>query len=529
MNTLRGTGALMRLALRRDRVFLPIVLLIIWVMTYYSAVAVKDLYTTPEALILANEEANASTGVVAMYGHIVDTSSVGGVAANKLAMIDFLILAFLVIAVVRRHTRAEEESGRFELLGSTPVGRLAPLAAAVSLGVLVSLASGLVSAPLAIAGGWPSTGSFALGLAMVGVGVSFTVITAVAMQVSANTRTCSAWAYGALGAAFVLRMVGDVSWGHPWAALSWLSPLGWGQLVRPFDGDRFWVLLVPVVFAVAGLWVAVALQQRRDLGAGLMSDRPGPAEGAIETPFALAWRLTRGSVFGWFVTYLVLGVLMGSIIGSVGGLMSGGAEDLLRRMGGVGTMDQIYLTMVMALAGMGAAAFGVSCVMHLRADETTGQLEYVLSTPVRRATLPATYLIIALVGSVVLMAVLGAAAAGLHARSASSMGFWHEATAGLVMLPAVWVMTAVALLVVGWLPKWDWLGWATLAFVILVGEMGDLIGLPGWVRDISPFAHLPKLPVEAMDWTPVLIETALAIVFILVAVLGFRRRDIPVA
>jgi ABC-2 type transport system permease protein len=74
-----------------------------------------------------------------MYGHIYNTASVGGVAANKVAMLDFLTLAFLVIAIVRRHTRAEEESGRFELLGATPVGRLAPLGAAMILAAVTSV------------------------------------------------------------------------------------------------------------------------------------------------------------------------------------------------------------------------------------------------------------------------------------------------------------------------------------------------------------------------------------------------------
>ncbi|HEY8664955.1 MAG TPA: ABC transporter permease, partial [Propionibacteriaceae bacterium] len=118
-----GWRGLVRLAWRRDRIMIGVVLVCIWLLSYYSAVAVPQLYTTTDQLVAANSAANASTGVVAIYGHIYNTASVGGVAANKVAMLDFLTLAFLVIAIVRRHTRAEEESGRFELLGATPVGR----------------------------------------------------------------------------------------------------------------------------------------------------------------------------------------------------------------------------------------------------------------------------------------------------------------------------------------------------------------------------------------------------------------------
>ncbi|MHB1008871.1 MAG: ABC transporter permease, partial [Propionibacteriaceae bacterium] len=138
-----GWRGLVRLAWRRDRIMIGVVLVSIWLLSYYSAVAVPTIYTNRNELVTANAAANASTGVVAMYGHIYDTASLG-VAANKVAMLDFLTLAFLVNAIVRRHTRAEEESGRFELLGATPVGRLAPLGAAMVLAVSTSLVSGVV-------------------------------------------------------------------------------------------------------------------------------------------------------------------------------------------------------------------------------------------------------------------------------------------------------------------------------------------------------------------------------------------------
>src|SRR5664280_1430042 len=116
---------------------------------------------------------------------IYNTASVGGVAANKVAMIDFLTLAFLAIAIVRRHTRGEEESGRFELLGATPVGRLAPLGAAMILASVTSFLSGVVTIPAVIAGGWPVGGSILFGLAQVGVGLSFAGLTPRAPKIHA--------------------------------------------------------------------------------------------------------------------------------------------------------------------------------------------------------------------------------------------------------------------------------------------------------------------------------------------------------
>ncbi len=521
-----GWRGLLRLAWRRDRVMIIASLLVIWALTYYSAAAMPTLYSNTEQLMAANQAANESTGVVAIYGHIYHLDSVGGIGANKVAMLNFLVLSFLVIAVVRRHTRAEEESGRFELLGSTSVGRHAPLGAAVLLAILTSLVSGFVTIPASIAGGWPVAGSVLFGLAQAGVGLSFAGLTAVAVQLSSSNRACGGWIFGALGVAFVLRTIGDVSWNRQARVLSWASPLGWGQQVRYFDGDRAWPLVVPVLFLAVTLPVAGWLQGRRDLGAGLLADRAGSPTGTMGTPAALAWRLQRAGLVGWVITFVVIGALFGSIINTVGGFMTGSAGDILRKLGGVGSFNDIYLTLVAGMGSFGAAAFGVSALMRLRSEESTGHMETLLATPVTRRRFLASHLIIGFVGATGLVALLGVTMAGAHLTG--STGFWRESSPALAYLPAIWVMTAAVAVVVAWLPRVDWLGWALLAAVVVLGELGSLIGLPGWTLKISPFAHVPRIPVEPMSWTPELVMSLIAVGLVGLAVVGFRRRDMPV-
>ena len=522
-----GWRGLLRLVWRRDRVMISVSLLVVWVLSYYSAEAMKTLYTGTEQIVAANQAANTSTGVVAMYGHIYHLDSIGGIAANKLAMLDFLVLAFLVIAIVRRHTRAEEESGRFELLGSTSVGRDAPLGAAVVLAVVTSLVMGFVTIPAAIAGGWPFGGSTLLGLALAGVGLSYTGLAAIGVQLSSSYRACGAWIFGALGVSFVLRVIGDVSWDRTARVLSWFSPLGWAQQVRYFDGDRAWPLVVPVAFLLVCLAVAGRLQGRRDLGAGLLADRPGSPTSTMSSADALAWRLQRGGLIGWAITYLVLGILFGSIVNTVGGLMTGSATEMLRKLGGVGSFNDIYLTLVAGMAAFGAAAFGVSAVMRLRAEESTGHLETVLATRVTRSRFLLSHLLVALAGATLLAILLGLSMAAAHLSGSS--GFWREASPALAYLPAIWVMTAASAVVVAWVPRADWLGWGLIAGVVLLGELGALIGLPDWTLRISPFAHVPRVPVDPMTWTPEIVLTLVAAALVAVAFVGFRRRDLPVA
>ena len=521
-----GWRGLVRLAWRRDRIMIGVVLVSIWLLSYYSASVMPTLYATSSELVAANSAANASTGVVVMYGHVYDTASVGGVAANKVAMLDFLTLALLVIAIVRRHTRGEEESGRFELLGATPVGRLAPLGAAMIVATCVSFVSGVVTIPAVIAGGWPVAGSILFGLAQVGAGLSFAALTAVAVQLSSSYRACGAWIFGALGVTFVLRMLGDVNWDKPGRIIGWFSPLGWAQQTRYYDGDRAWPLILPVALFVVALAFAAWLQSRRDLGAGLLADRPGPATGKLGTPLGLAWRLQRSGFIGWLITYVILGGLFGGIVDTIGGLMTGPASDLLQKLGGVGTFNDIYLTLVGVMGGFGAAAYGIGSVMRLRTEESSGHLESVLATRVTRLRFFASHAIVAFVGATVLMAAMGLVMSAAH--TSASSGFWREASPALAHLPAVWVMIGAALVVVAWLPRSDWLGWALLVGIVFLGELGPLMNLPDWVQTISPFAHTPKIPIETMNWAPELVLTAITAALVGVAVAGYRRRGMPV-
>src|SRR5262245_55855850 len=146
--------------------------------------------------------------------------------------------------IVGRHTRAEEESGRDELLRASAVGRYAPMTAAllaslvanVLLGLFVALS--LISYPLAV----PE--AIALGLGLTLCGWVFTGTALLAAQLTSSTRSMYGLAGVVIGVSYTLRAVGDVS--NP--ALSWLSPIGWYQGMHPFSGVRWW----PALLLLAG-------------------------------------------------------------------------------------------------------------------------------------------------------------------------------------------------------------------------------------------------------------------------------------
>ena len=137
-----GAARLVRHAARRDRVLVAAWTLVLVAVCYSSAAATESLYPAVSDRVSAATAINASPSVVALYGPILDVRSLGEISMTKMTVLYAVFVALLLLVVVRRHTRTEEESGRAELLGGTAIGHDAPLAAAVSLGALISVAVG---------------------------------------------------------------------------------------------------------------------------------------------------------------------------------------------------------------------------------------------------------------------------------------------------------------------------------------------------------------------------------------------------
>ncbi|MPZ85209.1 MAG: ABC transporter permease, partial [Actinophytocola sp.] len=233
-----GTGALLRLAIRRDRIFASVWIVLFVVMAASSAAASQSLFTTLESRVRAASVVNDTPATLALYGRVFDPTSLGAVSMFKLGAMGAALVALVAIFTVVRHTRAEEESGRLELIGATVVGRYAALTAAMLLAVGTTLVLALLTALSLIGAGLPAAGALAFGLSWAGAGIAFAAVGAVTAQVTESARTANGLGAAVLAAAYLLRAAGDASGVDTSTWLSWLSPIGWAQQVRPFAGDR---------------------------------------------------------------------------------------------------------------------------------------------------------------------------------------------------------------------------------------------------------------------------------------------------
>jgi ABC-2 type transport system permease protein len=101
--------------------------------------------------------------------------------------------------------------------------------------------------------------------------------------------------------------------------------------------------------------------------------------------------------------------------------------------------------------------------------------------------------------------------------------------AALAQVPAAWVLAGLGVALIGLAPRLSALTWAALIVSVLLVELGVLFGLNQWVVDLTPFAHVPKLPGSAFTAAPVVWLTAVAVALGAVGLAGLRRRDMPVA
>ena len=533
---LANTGALARLAFRRDRIMLPAWVYVITAAIASNSYSLNKLYPTAAARADLVASGGQNPALVFLYGRLWG-DSLGAVSAWRYGVWAAIFAALMSIFLVIRHTRADEEAGRLELVGSAAVGRLAALTA----GLLVALAANMVLAVLLVVVlvvlGLPVAGSVAFALAITTCGVAFAAVAALAAQLAAGARAARGIAIGVLGAAYLLRAVGDASGAGGVSWLTWLSPLGWTELTRPYTSDQWWVLALPLALTAAAATGAYVLVVLRDHGAGLLPDRPGAAAASawLRSSFGLAWRLQRGTLYGWAAGFAFTFAASGAAAKGIGSLLGGSSQlrNAFTRLGGQAGITDAYLAAIMSLAGLAAAAYATSAVLRLRAEETGGQAEPLLATAIGRTRWGLSHIAVAVAGTAVLLAVAGVAAGlgyGLRTGSAGPE-VARLLGAGMAQLPASLTVAGAAVVLFGLLPRASVAGaWTVVGVLVLIALFGQVLRLSQPILDVSPFTHVPKLPGAAVTvhttGAPLLWLSLVVVALVAAGLAGLHRRDI---
>jgi ABC-2 type transport system permease protein len=302
--------------------------------------------------------------------------------------------------------------------------------------------------------------------------------------------------------------------------------------LRPFAGERWWVLIIPGLAGLLLVTTAFALSASRDVGAGILSAKPGPAAAAswLRSPLALAWRLQRGGLVGWIIGFIAIGSVLGTAADTLADLFAESPElaRLVEQLGGEEGLADAYVAAMLSVFAIIASAYGIQAALRLRTEEAASRASPLLAAAVPRWRWQGSHVLFAFLGPALLLLVGGIAIGIAYGISIDDVGGTLVDTLGgsLVQLPAVWVLSGVAVAIFGWAPRLTLLAWGSLVVVFLLAQLGPILQLDQWVMDISPFTHVPQVPGGELTAAPLLWLGAVAGALTLLGFTGFARRDV---
>jgi ABC-2 type transport system permease protein len=522
-----NTGRLSGFILRRDRIRIPIWLFALTFMTVLTAWSFTDLYSTDQdRQAIAETMKNPAMTAMVGPGYGLEDYTPGAMMAHQMLLFTAIAVAIMSILLVTRHTRADEEDGRIEMIRSLPTGRLSNISATILVLFAVNTVLAILIGFGLFALGIKSLdleGSLLYGAALGATGIFFAAVTALFAQLSENSRGTIGYSFAVLGIAYLIRAIGDVGNG----TLSWFSPLGWILGSEVYVNNYWWPIVMTAGVSIAIAALSLYLNGIRDLESGFLPSKPGRkhATPLLQSPLGLALRLQRTGIISWAIGMIFLGASYGSVLGDLESFYKE-IELIMEPVEGF-TLTEQFLTMLMSIISMICTVPALMMVLKLRGEEKKNRTEHLLSRAVSRNRLLGSYLVISMVGGFVmlLLAMVGLWAAGSSVMD-EAISFSRMFNASMVYLPAMWMLIAVAVLLTGFFPRLAGLTWLYLGYSFLVVYLGGMLKFPDWMGNLSPFGHIPKIPVEEMDYMSVSFLTVAAIAVIVVGFIGYNKRDI---
>jgi ABC-2 type transport system permease protein len=523
------TGLLLRLAVRRERLLAVISVVVFVLINSSTAASITSMYPTAEQRAGARTGLGGNAAFLFLLGPLDNADSAAALTVWRAGLFMIAALAVCVVLLVVRQTRKEEELGRAELVRAGATGPLASLAAAsiaaTAFSVVIALGMSVMLFPLgaevvdvlAVFAQYASTGMAAAGVALV------------AAQIAKTSHIANLTASSVVILGYLLRGVADASGGWGW--LRWISPMGWAESIDPFADNALWWALPSLAVFVGGGILAGVLSRRRDIDAGLIAPRPGPAATSrLSSPEAVVVRLTLPLLGSWVGALVVYGLVVGFMQPSVDELASGNSQfgDVVRQSGVDADLSTLFGITMMGFFAVAAGAWAVNVATRMRGEETRARTELLLATPTARGRYLLDHAALTGVGVVV---ILELAAAALTVGNGIGGGEWSSAggdafRSATAQIPAALVMSSIMVALYAIRSALVPIGWLLVIAALFLGPLSGMFDLPQWAQDLSPYTHTPLVPVEPMVWTPAIVMLCLTAVFTTLAWAAFRRRDI---
>ncbi|MBB5079104.1 hypothetical protein [Nonomuraea endophytica] len=502
-----GAWVLVRFIARRDRGLIALWIGVAVALPLFNAYSLAALLPTEETRVAFAGMSAGNPITRALLGPVHGTS-IESLVAWRSGVQSLLITGLGGLLFAIRHTRAEEDSGRGELVAARPVGRQAVVTAVTVLVAVVNVAvTALLTVGLSLGFGYPPGGTLLFALTVGAGGMAFAACGLLAAQVCQSAALARGAGVGVLVAGLVPGVVVPESW-------IGIFPAGWPRLAQAYGAERWWVPLMPLAFA-AGLTVAVfVLSSRRDLGAGVLPDRAGftgPVRGRLGSPLALVWRLRGGQVVGWTVA-------LGTAAAGVGWVSASFELATLTRHTLLAIFTYVFCMVVACLT--------VAGTLRPYTEESRGRAAPLLAAPTTRARWLGGHTALSLGAPVAMLLAVGLGSGAGNALGTGSVGpLLTQVGAALLFVPAAWAIAGVTIAVYGLRPRVAVpVAWAAVvvsaASVALweAGTIGDTAFL------LTPFGYVHPSISSGFVVPAAFVVVAAALV--VAGGAGFARRDL---
>ena len=561
-----NTFKLAKFMLKREKVtstvwILSMVILNFLILLLMGSVLMPDAYAIAEFMAMLENPA-----LLAMVGPLysMDVATMGALYTLMMLVFMGIAVGIMNIFLVVRHTRADEEAGRYEVLRSLPCGRLANVNAAMLTAVVVNVAMAVLFAftmwlGMSIVGEDMGLGAAAVwGAALGAVGLAFAGVAALFSQISANSRGASGFSFMLMGLFYFLRAGADM---NPDDAgfLAFLSPLGLMSRTWAYVHNNWWPILVIIGIAAGFTALAYKLCSIRDIDQGLIPARPGKAHGGLmlKTPLGLNFRLLRTSIIVWIIVLFITGLSYSFVLSDMENFIAGNPfyRDML--LGPTGLLDQIIvegmttaqisaqINAVLGVAGLSIVQLFANMigfmmamitaipvlmfVLKAKAEEKAIRTELLVATPTSKTKYLMGFVIISFVSGVLMQV---AQAVGLYSMAGSvlenpadlPLSFLMQSV--LVYIPALWVMGGITVLLVGLFPRRIWLIWAYYGFTFFAMMYGRMLPDIAWMANLTTLGWVPQLPMDEISWPVLAVKAVLGIILAGVGIIFYRKRDI---
>ena len=523
-----GSLLLVKLVLRRERINSTLWILLTAILSAFIVIGIEGALSDMSTFELVNMLSNPA--MVAMMGPVTGTSF-GALYSTMMLLFTVIAVCVMNVMFIVRHTRADEEKGRYEVLRSLPIGRLANLNAAILSAVIINiLLAVLTGLALFSAGGGRMDfgGSMLFGVLLGVIGLFFAVLTAMFAQVFANARKASGYSFMCLGVFYLMRAIGDVSF----EPLSLLSPLGLVLMGEPFAGNYIWPIFVLLPALAIILLLAYRFNFIRDIDQGLIADKKGRAHGGplVKNICVFTFKLLLPSLLVGAISVFILGASYGFVMGDVEMFVEANEfyRQLLLWMDGI-SLPILFVGFINFTSAIMALVPLLLYVLKIRAEEKEGRGELIVASSVSRFKYFGGFIIVAFVSSIVFQTLI---AIGLWASAITILPepgdfpLNYVLIGNLVYIPALLVIVGLAVFLVGVLPKLTGLIWAVYGISLFVGLFGRMDILPGWTNNLTPFGFIPQYPMEEIQWLPLVILLCISLVLTVLGLIGYRKRDI---